>query len=100
MKLSIRVLSALLVVMLMVGLAGTAAYAFTEAPAEEPSEEAQPSSGVTPAEEAPSPAAEEEEQPWTARFLAPTVLALGALATIATVTYYGVRIRGRYEVAD
>jgi hypothetical protein len=100
MKLSTRLLAALFVAMLLVGVAGPAAFAFTEAPAEDATEEAQPSSGVTPAEDAPPPADEDEEQPWTARFLAPTVLALGVVATIATVAYYGVRIRGRYEVAE
>lgn len=56
--------------------------------------------GVVPAVEAPPVAPEEEEQPWTARFLAPAVLALGVGAFAATAVYYGVRIRRRYEVID
>jgi hypothetical protein len=51
-----------------------------------------------PAVEAPPEAAEDEEQPWTARYLAPTVLLLGVVALGGSVLYYAVRIRGRYVV--
>lgn len=54
--------------------------------------------GTGPAVEAPPPAADEPEQPWTARFLAPTVMLLGGLALGGSVLYYAVRIRGRYTV--
>lgn len=51
-----------------------------------------------PAVEVPPEVEEEEEQPWTARFLAPTVLLLGLVALGGSVLYYAVRIRGRYVV--
>ena len=57
-------------------------------------------SGVVPAIEAPSAEAEEEDQPWTARYLAPTVLALAVVALFASGGYYVVRIRGKYRVVD
>ncbi len=46
------------------------------------------------------PEAEEEadEDPWTARFLAPAVAALGAVAVGSAAAYYVVRVRGRYRV--
>ncbi len=53
-----------------------------------------------PAVEAPPEAAEEEEAPWTTRFLAPTVLAIGVIALVGSVLYYGVRVRGRYKVTS
>lgn len=56
--------------------------------------------GIVPAVEAPPLAEEEEEAPWTQRFLAPTVLALGVLGLVGSVVYYGVRIRARYHVVD
>ena len=57
-------------------------------------------SGLVPAEEAPPAGEEDEEQPWTARFLAPTVLAIGVIALVISVAYYGLRVRGRYEVVE
>lgn len=53
-----------------------------------------------PAVEAPEEVEEDEEQPWTARFLAPTVLLLGVVALGGSILYYGVRIRGKYTVTD
>ncbi len=41
---------------------------------------------------------EATEDPWTSRFLAPTVAVLGALAVGSAAAYYVVRIRGRYRV--
>jgi hypothetical protein len=55
--------------------------------------------GEGPAVESEPAEEEEEEQPWTARYLAPTTLLLGLLALGGSVLYYGVRIRGRYKVA-
>lgn len=46
----------------------------------------------------PEAAAEEEEDPWTARFLAPAVVVLGTVAVGAAASYYVVRVRGRYRV--
>ena len=45
-------------------------------------------------------AAEEEEDPWTARFLAPAVVVLCVVAIGASASYYVVRIRGRYRIAE
>jgi hypothetical protein len=53
-----------------------------------------------PAEEAPAPEAEAEDEPWTARFLAPTVLAIGVITLLVSAGYYLVVVRGRYEVID
>lgn len=53
-----------------------------------------------PAVEAPPEAEEEEEQPWTQRYLAPTVLLLGVVALGGSLLYYGLRIRGRYRVSS
>lgn len=85
---------------LFVVATATAVLAYTEAPEPTTTEASEPSSGIVPAEEAPDVAEEEEEQPWTARFLAPTVLAIGAIATVATIVVYGLRVRARYEVVE
>lgn len=57
-------------------------------------------SGIEPAVDVPAPEVDEEEQPWTARFLAPTVLALGVVGLVAATAVYGLRIRGRYRVVE
>jgi hypothetical protein len=51
-----------------------------------------------PAVEVPEPAEAEEEDPWTARFLAPAVVVIAVVAVGASLSYYVVRIRGRYRV--
>lgn len=51
-----------------------------------------------PAVEVPEAAAEDEEDPWTARFLAPAVVVIAVVAVGASLSYYVVRIRGRYRV--
>ena len=51
-----------------------------------------------PAEEFPEEAEEEGEQPWTSRYLAPTVAAMAALVLVAVAILYGFRVRGRYRV--
>lgn len=51
-----------------------------------------------PAVMVPEVAEEEDEDPWTARFLAPAVVVLGAVAVGAAASYYVVRVRGRYRV--
>ena len=48
----------------------------------------------------PEESAEEEEDPWTARFLAPAVVVISVVALGASAAYYVVRIRGRYRVAE
>ena len=60
----------------------------------------EPMTDVVPAVEAESSAEAEEDQPWTSRFLAPTVLAVGVLGVVGAVGYYVVRIRGRYRVGS
>jgi hypothetical protein len=39
-----------------------------------------------------------DEEPWTARFLAPATAVLGIVVFFVVVVYYFARIRGRYEV--
>jgi hypothetical protein len=56
--------------------------------------------GIVPAVEAPPTSESESEVPWTQRFLAPAVLALGILGLVGSIAYYGVRIRARYRVVD
>lgn len=51
-----------------------------------------------PAVEVPEAVVEESEDPWTARFLAPAVVVIAAVAIGASVSYYVIRIRGRYRV--
>ena len=102
MKFPARVLSTFLVVGILMAFP-VAAVADTmvlataeEAPAEEaPADEG---SGVVPAEEAPAGEEESTDQPWTTRFLAPTVLAIGILTLVGAILWYAFRIRGRYEV--
>ena len=48
----------------------------------------------------PEEEAEDEEDPWTARFLAPAVVVIAVVAIGASLSYYVVRIRGRYRVAE
>ena len=48
----------------------------------------------------PDEAAEDEEDPWTARFLGPAAVVISVFAIGASAAYYVVRIRGRYRVAD
>ncbi len=50
-----------------------------------------------PAVVVPEDAEESAEDPWTARFLAPLVFVIGAVSLGAAVSYYVVRIRGRYR---
>jgi hypothetical protein len=95
-----------LLAMLLVIVAGPAAAAegtgLTLATAETEDEGAdvsdEPMTDVVPAVEAEEGAEEEAEQPWTSRFLVPTVLAMGALGVVAAFGFYVVRVRGRYRV--
>lgn len=51
-----------------------------------------------PAVVVPEAVEEDEEDPWTARFLAPAAVVIGVVVVGASVSYYVVRIRGRYRV--
>jgi hypothetical protein len=51
-----------------------------------------------PAVMVPEVAEEEADSPWTARFLAPAVVVIGVITVGAALSYYVVRIRGRYRV--
>ena len=103
-------LSALLAGVLVLMLAAPAwagdelVVAFTEGETETDTEvvEQDPGSelGIEPAVPAEPAEEDEEDRPWTQRFLAPTVLALGAVALIGAVVYYGARVRGKYKVAQ
>lgn len=53
-----------------------------------------------PAVEVPPAEVEEDEKPWTTRYLVPITLLLGLVAILGSLAYYGFRIRGRYRVAD
>ncbi len=53
-----------------------------------------------PAVEVPEEAEADEEDPWTARFLAPAVVVIAVLTVGASLAYYVVRIRGRYRVVQ
>ncbi len=57
-------------------------------------------SGIEPAVDAPPAEVDEEEQPWTARLLAPMVLVLGVVGLVTATAMYGLRIRGRYRVVE
>jgi hypothetical protein len=77
---------------------GATIVALTEEPSETTT--TAPSSGLTPAVEAPAPDEDKSTQPWTARFLAPLILLLGLAALVAAVAYYGVRIKRRYRISS
>ena len=77
--------------------------AFTEAEGEveePPSTTVVSEGGIAPAELAPPAEDAEAEDQWTAKFLAPTVAILGVLGIIAAFAFYGLRVRGRYRVAE
>jgi hypothetical protein len=104
MKILLRFAGLLLLTTFLLGIpaaaSGAELVAFTEAETEEAEPAEENTSGVTPAVEAPGGAAEDEEQPWTTRFLAPGLLVIGIIAVVLVVVYYGVRMRGRYEIVD
>jgi hypothetical protein len=53
-----------------------------------------------PAVSIPEDAETEEEQPWTARYLIPTLMVMGLVVLVAVLIAYGVRLRGRYRVVQ
>jgi len=80
-----------------------AVLAFVEADAEDESDDPDVTvneSGIEPAVDVLPAEVDDEEQPWTARFLAPTVLALGVVGLVVATVVYGLRIRGRYRVVE
>ena len=96
----LAVLAALLALP-VAAFAGDSLLLATDEPAEEEmSEEPMFEEGQEPAEIAPPESESEEEQPWTYRFIAPTIVILGVLTTIGVVAYHGVRVRSQYEVVD
>jgi uncharacterized membrane protein len=70
----------------------------TEAETESTTTAAPSGDAIVPAVGAPPPEAEEEEVPWTTRFLAPATLALGLVGVIAVTIYYGAKVVARYRV--
>jgi hypothetical protein len=84
-----------------VAFAGDSLVLATEEPAEdEAPQQATFAPGEEPAEVAPPASESDEEQPWTYRFIAPTIVILGVLSLIGVVAYHGVRVRSQYEVVD
>ncbi len=65
----------------------------------ETSEAPQDESGIVPAVPQEAGGEDEEQQPWTARFLAPLVLTIGVVGLVLSAAAYVVRIKGRYRVA-
>jgi hypothetical protein len=61
---------------------------------------AEPAQSVAaaPAVEVPVTAPEATEDPWTARYLGPAVVIIAVVAIGASVSYYVIRVRGRYRV--
>ena len=57
-------------------------------------------SGIEPAVEADPRSEEEDEQPWTARFLAPLILTIGVIGLGVSLVGYVTRVKGRYTVAE
>jgi len=70
-----------------------------EAPAEEEGEMVS-EGGVVPAVEAPPGDEGAGDQPWTFRYMVPTVLAIGVLGLVGAGIYYAFGIRGRYQVVE
>jgi len=56
------------------------------------------SGAVEPAVPAPPPEKPDTEQPWTARFIIPTVVAVSILLILGLIWYYVFRIANRYRV--
>ncbi len=53
-----------------------------------------------PAVEAPEPVPEDDDSPWTTRYLVPTLLAVMAVVMVLVVLGYFIRLRGRYRVVE
>ena len=56
--------------------------------------------GIQPAVEADPAGGEDEEQPWTARFLAPLLLTIGVVGLALSAIGYLFRLKARYRVAE
>ena len=85
---------ALLLVVVTVPVAALA----TEAETESTTTAAPSGDEIVPAVTVPPPEAEEEEAPWTSRFLAPAALALGVIGVIGIAVYYGAKVAAKYRV--
>jgi hypothetical protein len=83
-----------------VAFAGESLLLATAEPAEEEAPPPTFAPGEEPAEIAPPQSESDVEQPWTYRFIAPTILVLGVLTIIGVIAYHGVRVRSQYEVVD
>lgn len=82
------------------GLAVSSVAAFPdEVAAAEASVVAQEAPSDGPAVSIPEAGDEEEELPWTNRYLAPTVIVMGLVVIALSAIGYGIRVRGRYRVA-
>jgi len=58
------------------------------------------SEGEGPAVEAPPPAAGDDEQPWTARFIYPVIVLVTILLLVGLIIGYNRSIRTRYHVVN
>ena len=50
--------------------------------------------------EADPEAADDDEQPWTTRFLAPLLLTIGVVGLLVSAVGYAFRLKARYRVVD
>ena len=94
MKQSLANIGRALVVLLLFVPAPLAAVGAPEAYA---AADAQPLA-ADPAVEIPEEDEADEEDPWTARFLAPAVVVIAVVTVGASLLYYVVMVRGRYRV--
>lgn len=100
MRTRILLLTALASLFVALHVAPAAAFTEGEGEAEVVEEEQGSELGIEPAVEAPAAEEEAADVPWTQRFLAPTVLALGVVGLLGSIVYYGLRVRGKYRVAQ
>jgi hypothetical protein len=99
----LRALAVICLVMAWFGSAIAAAQATEESPTTTVAEAEAADPDAPPDPNAPPVIVEEvtpelEEEPWTARFLAPATAVLGIVVFVLVVAYYFVRVRGRYEI--
>jgi hypothetical protein len=84
--------------LLLVAVTVPVAALATEAETESTTTAAPSGDEIVPAVEAPPAEADEEEPPWTTRFLAPAALALGIMGVIGITAYYGAKVAAKYRV--
>ncbi len=98
-----RIASLLLVGVLVLGLAAPAFATASQNEEEETPETtltSEPQWDTPPAVVVPAAAVEEEELPWTARFIYPTIAAAAVLLVIGLAIGYNRSIRKKYEVVS